>query len=139
LNGAAVPLTAHELHTLGLKLMRIAEGENACDVLNQTKHGAEPKTRQHLAIAYIYWRRFVEGAEKQDAIEAVKKAIPDAKNIYAVALEYREDFLGTSSTAARGDEPNGRMGTLGFDDDITESQLVAARARISNRNRRGRS
>ena len=52
LNGAAVPLTARALRTLGHKLMRIGNGENACDVLAQTKHGAEPKTREHLDIAY---------------------------------------------------------------------------------------
>jgi len=138
LNGAAVPLTVHALLTLGRKLTRIGNGENACDVLDQTKHGAEPKTDQHLAIGYIYWRRFVEGAEKRDAIAAVKKAIPGAKDIYGVVQRYREHFLGTDSTAAPGDEPNGRMGTLEFDDDITEAQLVAARARISKRNRRGR-
>jgi hypothetical protein len=54
--------------------MRIANGESASDVLDQTKHGAEPKTRQHLAIAYIYWRRFVKGAEKRDAIATAAAA-----------------------------------------------------------------
>jgi hypothetical protein len=138
LNGAAVPLTAHALRTLGRKLRRIGNGENACDVLEQTKHGAEPKTPQHLEIAYTYWRRFVEGAEKREAIAAVRKAIPSAKDIYGVAQRYREHFLGTDSTAAPGGELNGRIGVLRFDDDITESELTAARARISKRNHRGR-
>jgi len=117
--GAAVPLPEDTLHTLGQQLTAIANGENACHVLNQTKHGAEPKTRRHLDIAYIYWRRFVEGAEKRDAIAAAKKAIPGAKDIYGVAQRYREHFLGTDSTAA----PGG-------DDDITEDQLAAARAHL---------
>ena len=128
--GAAVPLPEDTLHTLGQQLTAIANGENACHVLNQTKHGAEPKTRRHLDIAYIYWRRFVEGAEKRDAIAAAKKAIPGAKDIYGVAQRYREHFLGTDSTAAPGGELNGRMGILGFDDDITEDQLAAARAHL---------
>lgn len=128
MTGAAVPTEASALHALGSELMRIANGENACEVLGQTKHGAAPKTREHMAIADIYWRSYVQGAEKTEAIAAVKKVLPKAKQIYSVAQRYRKHFLGTENAA----------GAFDFDDDVNQAQVWEALRRIAKHNRRGR-